>query len=466
MKSSALSRRGTARAVTLGAMVVLCLAALLILSRRAPENSEADPMSLGASGPVAAEPEGELSELEEPPLLQQREERPLAEASGAPEAAPVQPSTSEADSKGPPAGCIELIVSGGEASAPANSAYAVRVELKRKGRPPFDPDQAAATAALGADLKATLCDLKLGYYMTWLHVRDTASYGTVASVSSTTGCRVSIRLGDASMQGRVLDADQRPSAGACVRARTTSGGNQVVEARTDERGMYLLPRLVPGTHNVEVYLPGTADHKPSYTRVVELTAESKAIENFEPEAGSATVSGVIRGPSGDAVLGTETQGAKVDFVQRKTKDGFPATVTKSGEYRVIVDAGEYDVWVTPPGFKSPQLAAQALRVDAVGLESDLTITGSVLVGIAYESDRVTPRPSDDKGRGSSVRFYRKDRSWEMMFVPVTESGRYQIHGLSAGTWMVAIGQDSLDSDVEVEISEGGIRHELDLFAAP
>ena len=54
----------------------------------------------------------------------------------------------------------------------------------------------------------------------------------------------------------------------------------------------------------------------------------------------------------------------------------------------------------------------------------------------------------------------------MMFVPVTESGRYQIHGLSAGTWMVAIGQDSLDSDVEVEISEGGIRHELDLFAAP
>ncbi len=228
-----------------------------------------------------------------------------------------------------------------------------------------------------------------------------------------------------SLEGRVLDPEGDPLAGAAVTLETVLPEEETV---TDEEGVFRFAQVLSGTSRLEVSHP---DH--GWIRQdVEIEERPLHLDLQMPRG--TLLQGRILGP----------EGAPVEQVFLSFGKDY-ADVAPDGSFRLTVPPGEYEISGTcfrPSGKVRRRLTVTG-REEGIDLDLRLARPGTVRV-------RLTGLPPGDPGK-----IDLKDRSEEDGLSFGTKDGFHEIDKVLAGTWtLVASDGNGRVFERRFEIAEG------------
>jgi len=227
------------------------------------------------------------------------------------------------------------------------------------------------------------------------------------------------------LEGRVVDADGEPVAGAQV---SVSGARPGSAARTGADGAYRFPHVLPGPQNL------VARH-PDLGRIVERIQVAAPRTRFDVRMPPATiVQGRILGRDGSPVAGPSL-----------AVDDEPVELDAGGRFRFSLSPGEHAVKA-----EAPDRAPAERRVTATGDPIDLDLELSRPATITGRIAGHTPRQwvSLELEDGPQESSARED---------VDEQGRFQLSDVAPGTWTL-LATDNLGRTLErrVHVEEGRV----------
>jgi protocatechuate 3,4-dioxygenase beta subunit len=236
------------------------------------------------------------------------------------------------------------------------------------------------------------------------------------------------------LEGRVVDADGAPVAGARV---SVSGDRPDAEARTGADGGYRFPRILPGRQRLEV-------RHADFGLAVEMVEVAGPRTRFDLRMPRATiVQGRILGRDGSPLAAMAAPSLQVDRE--------PVEVDAEGRFRFSLTPGEHEVRA-----EAPDRAPDERRVTAVGdpidLDLELGRPGAIAGRIA------------DLAARQFVSLGLRDTSRESSAEARTdELGRFELTGVAAGAWTLVATDDlgrTIERQVQVEEGRGTTLPEL------
>ncbi|MEA2561330.1 MAG: hypothetical protein QOH06_2834, partial [Acidobacteriota bacterium] len=227
------------------------------------------------------------------------------------------------------------------------------------------------------------------------------------------------------LEGRVVDADGAPVAGARV---SVSGDRPDAEARTGTDGGYRFPRVLPGRQRLEV-------RHADFGLAVEMVEVAGTRTRFDVRMPRATiVQGRILGRDGSPVAAPSLR------VDRE-----PVEVDVEGRFRFSLSPGEHEVRADAPD-RAPGERRVTAAGDPIDLDLELGRPGAIVGRIAG----VPARPFvtlglRDASRESSAEASSDDQGW------------FQLTGAAAGAWTL-VATDGLGRTIErqVQVEEGRV----------
>jgi protocatechuate 3,4-dioxygenase beta subunit len=225
------------------------------------------------------------------------------------------------------------------------------------------------------------------------------------------------------LEGRVVDADGAPVAGARV---SVSGDRPDGEARTGTDGGYRFPRVLPGRQRLEV-------RHADFGLAVEMVEMAGPRTRFDVRMPLATiVQGRILGRDGSPVAAPSLR------VDRE-----PVEVDAEGRFRFSLTPGEHEVLAEAPD-RAPDERRVTAAGDPIDLDLELGRPGSIAGRIADLAERQFVSVGlQDGSRLSSAE------------VLTGEQGRFELAGVAAGAWTL-VATDDLGRTIErqVQVEEG------------
>ncbi|MFL6291421.1 MAG: carboxypeptidase regulatory-like domain-containing protein [Thermoanaerobaculia bacterium] len=225
------------------------------------------------------------------------------------------------------------------------------------------------------------------------------------------------------LEGRVVDADGAPVAGARV---SVSGDRPDAEARTGADGGYRFPRVLPGRQRLEV-------RHADFGLAVEMVEVAGPRTRFDVRMPLATiVQGRILGRDGSPVAAPSLR-----------VDDEPVEVDDEGRFRFSLSPGEHEVRAEAPD-RAPDERRVTAAGDPIDLDLELGRPGAIAGRIADVAAREYVSLGLQDGSRESSAEARAD-----------EQGRFQLTGVAAGAWTL-MATDSLGRTIErqVQVEEG------------
>lgn len=220
------------------------------------------------------------------------------------------------------------------------------------------------------------------------------------------------------LEGRVVDADGAPVAGARV---SVSGDRPDAEARTGADGAYRFPRVLPGRQRLEV-------RHADFGLAVEMVEMAGPRTRFDVRMPRATiVEGRILGRDGSLVAAPSLQ-----------VDGEAVEVDAEGRFRFSLAPGEHKVRA-----KAPDRAPDERRVTAAGDPIDLALELGRPGAISGRIADLAPRQFVSLGLRDDARESSADARTD-------ELGRFQLTDVAAGAWTL-VATDDLGRTVERQL---------------
>lgn len=233
------------------------------------------------------------------------------------------------------------------------------------------------------------------------------------------------------LEGRVVDADGAPVAGARV---SVSGDRPDAEARTSADGGYRFPRVLPGRQRLEVR---HADFGLA-VEMVEVAGPRTRLDVRMPRA--TIVQGRILGRDGSPVAAPSLR------VDRE-----PVEVDAEGRFRFSLTPGEHKVRAEAPD-RAPDERRLIAEGDPIDLDLELGRPGAI-------SGRIADLPARQ-----FVSLGLRDTSRESSADARTdELGRFELTGVAAGAWTLVATDDlgrTIERQIQVEEGRGTIVPEL------
>ncbi|MFL6200616.1 MAG: carboxypeptidase regulatory-like domain-containing protein, partial [Thermoanaerobaculia bacterium] len=226
------------------------------------------------------------------------------------------------------------------------------------------------------------------------------------------------------LEGRVVDADGAPVAGARV---SVSGDRPDAEARTGTDGGYRFPRVLPGRQRLEV-------RHADFGLAVEMVEVAGPRTRFDVRMPLATI---VQG----RILGRD--GSPVAAPSLRVDDEPPVEVDAEGRFRFSLSPGEHEVRAEAPD-RAPDERRVTAAGDPIDLDLELGRPGAIAGRIADVAAREYVSLGLQDGSRESSAEARAD-----------EQGRFQLTGVAAGAWTL-MATDSLGRTIErqVQVEEG------------
>jgi protocatechuate 3,4-dioxygenase beta subunit len=232
------------------------------------------------------------------------------------------------------------------------------------------------------------------------------------------------------LEGRVVDADGAPVAGARV---SVSGDRPDAEARTGADGAYRFPRVLPGRQRLEV-------RHADFGLAVEMVEVAGPRIRFDVRMPRATiVQGRILGRDGSPVAAPSLR-----------VDKEPVEVDAEGRFRFSVSPGEHEVRA-----EAPDRAPDERRVTAAGDPIDLDLELGRPSAIAGRIADLAAREYVSLGLRDGSRDSLAEARESSAEARADEQGRFELTGVAAGAWTL-VATDSLGRTIErqVQVEEG------------
>jgi protocatechuate 3,4-dioxygenase beta subunit len=236
------------------------------------------------------------------------------------------------------------------------------------------------------------------------------------------------------LEGRVVDADGAPVAGARV---SVSGDRPDAEARTGTDGGYRFPRVLPGRQRLEV-------RHADFGLAVEMVEVAGPRTRFDVRMPLATI---VQG----RILGRD--GSPVAAPSLRVDDEPPVEVDAEGRFRFSLAPGEHEIRAEAPDRAPDERRVMAADTagDPIDLVLELGRPGAIAGRIADLAERqFVSLGLQDDFRESSAEA--RESSAEAR---ADEQGRFQLTGVAAGAWTL-IATDNLGRTIErqVQVEEG------------
>lgn len=229
------------------------------------------------------------------------------------------------------------------------------------------------------------------------------------------------------LEGRVVDADGAPVAGARV---SVSGDRPAAEARTGEDGAYRFLRVLPGRQRLEV-------RHADFGLAVEMVEVAAPRTRFDVRLPRATiVQGRILGRDGSPVVSPSLRPSL-------QVDREPVEVDAEGRFRFSLTPGEHHVRA-----EAPDRAPDERQLTAVGDPIDLDLELGRPGAIAGRITGLAERQFASLGLRDTSRESSADARTD-------ELGRFELSEVAAGSWTL-VATDDLGRTVEcpIRVEEG------------
>jgi protocatechuate 3,4-dioxygenase beta subunit len=228
------------------------------------------------------------------------------------------------------------------------------------------------------------------------------------------------------LEGRVVDADGAPVAGARV---SVSGDRPDAEARTGADGSYRFPRVLAGRQRLEV-------RHADFGLAVEMVEMAGPRIRLDVRMQKATiVEGRILGRDGSPVAAPSL-----------LVDKEPVEVDAEGRFRFSLSPGEHKVRAEAPD-RAPDERRVMAAGDPIDLDLELGRPGAIAGRIEGLADRRLVSLGLQDGSLESLAQARESSAEARP----DEQGRFQLTGVAAGTWTLVATDDSLGRTIERQV---------------
>jgi protocatechuate 3,4-dioxygenase beta subunit len=243
------------------------------------------------------------------------------------------------------------------------------------------------------------------------------------------------------VEGRVVDGDGKPVAGARVVVIPTDrrGGFQVKDGTSDDSGAFRVEDVPPGAAEARTIALG---FQPSYLSNLEVRAgqDLKGVEIVL--AAGAVVEGRVLSPSGRPVAGADVRVFEAEEGGGRRFFSMPIMAQSDGEGRYRLEGVAPGTRTLQAEHKSYRRAVRDLEVRPGENTLDLSLEGGAEVRGRVVDESGTPVP------GARVSLHEGWRSWDLPSGVSGADGGFTLEGVADGTYRLLGEKEGFASDEE------------------